>query len=252
MSLRQHSEISISPGDTALTLLPSKMAWWPDQRALIFADSHFGKASTFRRFGIPVPAGTTATMLARLSAEIKARQAAQIIIVGDFIHSAVSAQSDYEADMRQWREQHRDLRIGLVRGNHDRRTASFYAGLAIDVFEEPIVSIGPLDFCHLPDDARSERFTVCGHLHPSVNLRDATGKSALPCFVFEENRLTLPAFGEFTGGQILRLPPQATAYVVCEQTFSLSTKPVWQRSGELKVVELPRTKFPTAEETEPK
>ena len=53
-------------GET-LWLLPQRAVYWPRAGALIVADVHFGKAATFRAGGIPVPGGTTAEMLRRLS-----------------------------------------------------------------------------------------------------------------------------------------------------------------------------------------
>ena len=42
---------------------------------------------------------------------------------------------------------------------------------------------------------------VAGHLHPCVRLYGAANDSVrLPCFWQRDDLLTLPAFGEFTGG----------------------------------------------------
>ncbi len=56
---------------THIILLPSKMVWWPEEQTLFMADSHFGKASTFRRAGLAVPVGTTSKMLKQLSTQVE-------------------------------------------------------------------------------------------------------------------------------------------------------------------------------------
>ena len=38
-----------------LTLLPEKAVWIESLRVLLLADLHFGKASHFRKAGIPIP-----------------------------------------------------------------------------------------------------------------------------------------------------------------------------------------------------
>ncbi len=53
---------------TELWLLADKAIYWPEQRALLVADIHFGKAAAYRRLGQPVPHGTTQANLQRLDA----------------------------------------------------------------------------------------------------------------------------------------------------------------------------------------
>lgn len=45
-------------GET-LHLLPSHALWWPSGQALLIADLHLGKATSYRALGQPVPGGTT-------------------------------------------------------------------------------------------------------------------------------------------------------------------------------------------------
>ncbi len=77
--------------ETNLVLLPAKLAWWSEQRTLFMADSHFGKASTFRKAGLAVPLGTTTKMLAVLSEHVASLGAERLIVLGDLLHSNVRA-----------------------------------------------------------------------------------------------------------------------------------------------------------------
>ena len=53
-------------GGHALWLLPQRAAFLPEFGVLLVADVHLGKAVSFRRLGVPVPAGTTAETLSLL------------------------------------------------------------------------------------------------------------------------------------------------------------------------------------------
>ena len=51
--------VTVDVAGEQFVLLPQKAVFWPRERLLAIADIHFGKAATFRSFGIPVPRGTT-------------------------------------------------------------------------------------------------------------------------------------------------------------------------------------------------
>ena len=40
-------------------LCPEKAVFWPDRKTLFIADTHFGKAASFWKMGIPVPGNNT-------------------------------------------------------------------------------------------------------------------------------------------------------------------------------------------------
>ena len=73
---------TITVGGEALTLLPQKAAFLPNSRTLLVADAHIGKAVSFRRLGVPVPAGTTGETLARLDAALAVSAAQRIVFLG--------------------------------------------------------------------------------------------------------------------------------------------------------------------------
>lgn len=56
----------IDAGGVPIELLAERAAWLPASKTLLVADLHLGKAQSFRRSGVPVPAGTTAAMFGRL------------------------------------------------------------------------------------------------------------------------------------------------------------------------------------------
>ena len=61
-------------GDEAVELCADRALYWTRARTLFVADVHLGKAAAFRAGGVPVPRGTTATDLARLTALMRSWQ----------------------------------------------------------------------------------------------------------------------------------------------------------------------------------
>jgi DNA ligase-associated metallophosphoesterase len=186
-------------GGTAWRALPQRAALWLARRWLVVADAHFGKAATFRARGVPVPQGTTQANLARLTALIEATQPMRLVFLGDLLHAREAQRADTMREFAQWRAQHGHLPITLVEGNHDRHAGAPPAALDIDVVADPWPAYG-IAFCHQP--RRSDGLdAVVGHIHPCVRLHGAANDTVrLPCFWLRPGLLTLPAFGEFTGG----------------------------------------------------
>ena len=51
--------VEIDVAGARLRLLAQRAAYLVDERCLLVADAHIGKAVSFRRLGVPVPSGTT-------------------------------------------------------------------------------------------------------------------------------------------------------------------------------------------------
>lgn len=81
-----------------------------------------------------------------------------------------------------------------VTGNHDRDIPASLGGAVTDE-----ARFGPIVFRHealaIPGGAE-----ISGHFHPKATIL-ARGKSVTrPCFIYDEQRVILPAFGAYTGG----------------------------------------------------
>jgi DNA ligase-associated metallophosphoesterase len=190
----------------SLELLAERALWWPAGEMLFVADLHLGKAASFRALGQPVPHGTTAQNLARLDRLIEQHRPRELVVLGDFLHDAQARTPQLLASLEAWREQHADLRCTLVRGNHDSHAGDPPPALRFESVDEPYLS-GPFAACHHPRP-HPTHFVLGGHLHPVCRLQ-GSGRDSLrmPCFVREERRLILPAFGEFTGGWLMEAMP---------------------------------------------
>lgn len=198
-----------------LVLLPDKAAFLPDERCLLIADAHVGKAVSFRRLGVPVPQGTTTETLARLSTLVAQTDARRVIFLGDFLHSERSHAVATLAALERWRRAHAALELTLVRGNHDERAGDPPARLSIEVVDEPLM-IGGLALCHHPRPVPNA-YVLAGHWHPCVSVGGrAFDRLRLPCFWFGADVGVLPAFGAFTGMQPVRPAAGDRLYAVAE------------------------------------
>jgi uncharacterized protein len=201
-----HSEYPLTIGNHDLLLLADKAIYWPQQKALLIADVHFGKAAAYRALGQPVPQGTTSHNLQRLNLLIAAYPTEQLILLGDFLHAPKSHAPATLAALRDWRAQHAAMRCILVRGNHDQHAGDPPADLNIETVDEPYL-VGDLALQHMPTP-HATHHVLAGHIHPTFRL---VGKGRqrliLPCFHQRPGMTLLPSFGDFTGGFLMQNKP---------------------------------------------
>jgi DNA ligase-associated metallophosphoesterase len=183
-------------------LFAERALYWPRERSLFVADVHLGKAAAFRAGGVPLPGGTTAGDLERLTRLVAATGARRLVVLGDFLHAAAGRTLALEQAFVAWRDRHAALAITLVRGNHDAKAGDPPAHWRIEVVAEPYPA-PPFLLCHEPPRASAGGlfgYALAGHVHPGVHIAGAGLQSErLPCFVLGPWRAILPAFGRFTG-----------------------------------------------------
>lgn len=197
-----------------LTLLPDRAIWWPEQETLLVADVHIGKGTSFRQRGMAVPTGSSAATLNRLGVLVQRHRAKRLIILGDFLHAlldrAVTALID------DWCRSLRAVEIMLVLGNHDRALErQSLPGLRTTATAE----LSGIELLH--DSPAGGQAAICGHLHPYVRLSvDRSDQLRVPVFWVHGQQLVLPAFGEFTGGQLVQPQADDRVYAVVETTVT--------------------------------
>ena len=197
-------------------LLADKALYWPQQKTLMIADAHFGKAAAYRALGQPVPQGTTSQNLHRLNALIAQYPTEQLIFLGDFLHAPKSHAPATLAVLRNWRLQHANMQCILVRGNHDLRAGDPPPDLNINVVTEPYL-VGDFALQHIPKP-HATHHVFAGHIHPTFRLLGKGRQSLiLPCFHHESAITLLPSFGDFTGGFLMDKNPNAQIFVTDSQ-----------------------------------
>ncbi len=187
-------------------LHPHAALYWERADTVIVADLHLGKATHFRRHGMPVPQyvqDETLDKLAGLLLDFKPRR---LLMLGDLFHSDYNEEWEDFADLVM---AFAATEFALVPGNHDRLTPHQFEKYGIKVYHEPHVE-GPFAFSHHPhslkqlseklgEAAQQGYYNLAGHVHPSARLRGRVGALRLPCFFFGREAGLMPAFGSFTG-----------------------------------------------------
>lgn len=200
-----------------LLLLAERAVFWPAKEALFVADFHLGKAASFRRAGIPMPAGTTTENVERLDRAVARTGATQVIFLGDFLHSADGRTPRTFARFAAWRDERKAVALTIVRGNHDKKAGDPPAEWDVRCIEAG-ERVGPFVLNHEPGAARGGGYALAGHIHPAVRLTAAGEKSLrLPCFWFGARYGVLPAFGAFTGNAEVMPRRGDQVYVIAEQ-----------------------------------
>ncbi len=182
-----------------LVLHQDRSAWCARSRTLFVADIHLGKSATFRAAGLPVPERTTGHDLSRLSAAVQRTAPETLVVLGDLLHAKSGRTEAVRDEFMAWRDEHAQLCITLVRGNHDRSSGDPPADWGIKVVD-PGATTGAFTLMHEPP-ADAPYATLAGHIHPAVRLHDPAVRRSvrMPCFWQRSKLLVLPAFGSFTG-----------------------------------------------------
>jgi uncharacterized protein len=209
--------LKITLNHEAMHLLASGAMHLPAHQALLIADAHIGKASSFRQLGVPVPSGTTQETLAAITQDLAATQAQHLIFLGDFLHSRHAHAAATQDVLKAWREQHAQLAMTLIRGNHDDRAGDPPPALRFMVVNEPFL-LGSLALCHHPQ-AVAQHYALAGHWHPCITLHGkAKERLRLPCFWMGDEAQhpigILPAYGSFTGMHPIELRDTDSVYAI--------------------------------------
>jgi DNA ligase-associated metallophosphoesterase len=168
--------------------------YWPEQRALIVADLHLEKGSSFARFGMLLPPYDTAETLARLALLITRYDPAIVIALGDNFHDGDGAARLSPADRASLAALQRQRQWLWITGNHDPDPMADIGGTFADV-----VALGSVVFRHQPTPGPADG-EIAGHLHPSARM-SLRGRGVMRrCFASNGRRLVMPAFGVYAGG----------------------------------------------------
>ena len=179
-----------------LLLHPYKSLFWAEQKILFFSDAHFGKATHFRKSGIPIPEDIHQEDFRRIDFLIDHYQPQRIIILGDLFHSVYN---NAWKTFRSYCKNEIAIKLELVMGNHDILDSTHYDFLQLHA--ENLI-IEPFILSHKPLNNKEidKYYNLCGHIHPSIKiLGPAKQFFRVECFYFTENQAILPAFGNFTG-----------------------------------------------------
>jgi len=219
-----NNSIHISWNNYEFSLLAEKAIYWKKKETLFIADTHFGKAATFRNSGIPVPEKNTSEDCIRLSKLIQKTNAKRIIFLGDFFHARIGKTDEIRKILLDWRNENQNIELYLIRGNHDINAGDPWIELNIKSHPDPS-SLFELECRHLPSPT-SKKPHLAGHIHPGFSL-SGKGKSSIraACFHITPGHIILPAFGSFTGLKNIKPEISDEIYITNgEEIFKIPTK----------------------------
>lgn len=186
--------------------------YWNEEEMLIVADLHLGKIEHFRKHGSALPDLSNAIDYIHLEQNIAEFQPKSVVFLGDLFHSTLN---------KSWRifdgwTKRQPVDFILIVGNHDIIPVTKFEDLGFTV--EYQVNTSGFSLTHKPEDC-GEEVNICGHIHPGYKLK---GKGRqylnLSCFYQQEQRLILPAFGQFTGNYYVQPEEKEHIYVCSEHS----------------------------------
>ncbi len=184
-----------------ITFLPdlSGALYAPTLKTLLIADLHLEQGTSLARRGIHVPPYDTGATLAILEALIGELSPARLILLGDSFHDAVAhAQLDdpYTERLRVITSSTETI---WITGNHDPAPPAALGGVSVGEHH-----MGNIVLRHIPARRLKDNFEIAGHLHPGATIIQRNIATRAKCFVGDNRRLILPAFGAYTGAVNVR------------------------------------------------
>ncbi len=181
-----------------LMLDPLGGLFWPETGLLAVSDLHLERGSSHARKGSLLPPWDTHATLDRLGLLLRRWRPRIVVTLGDSFHDPEGAGRLPIGERDRLNAMTEAHRFIWVLGNHDPRPPNGISG----AFVEEFVS-HPILFRHeaVPCAAAGE---IVGHHHPKASIAARGGHVSRPCFVVDQRRLMMPAFGAYTGGLDIR------------------------------------------------
>jgi uncharacterized protein len=176
----------IAAGEAAL--------FWPAHAALLVADLHLEKASSYAATGQMLPPYDSRATLSELAGLVSRFEARAVWCLGDNFHDGHGEARLEQGAASLLQSLTADLDWRWIVGNHDPGIGANWGG---HVHEEMVVDGVVLRHEADPSDSQPE---MSGHFHPKLRLQLRGRMVSRRCFVRSNSKLILPAFGALTGG----------------------------------------------------
>ncbi len=168
--------------------------FWPAHNALLVADLHLEKASSYAATGQMLPPYDSRATLSELAGLVSRFGAKSVWCLGDNYHDDKGEARLEEGAASLLRSLTAELDWRWIVGNHDPGIGTHWGGR---VFDEMIAGGIVLRHEADPTDGQPE---MSGHFHPKLRQQLRGRMVSRRCFVRTNTKLILPAFGALTGG----------------------------------------------------
>ncbi len=167
-------------------------------KTLIVADLHLEKALS-QSSATLLPGYDTKETLNRLETALNRNKVKNCILLGDSFHNISSAQSLAKPYKEKLNQLSKMKHFTWVLGNHDPSLPNFLPG---EQCQSTYINL--IELRHQIDENEKlvlpKAGQIIGHFHPKAKLRLRAGKTSGKCFIFDKNRMIIPAFGVSAGG----------------------------------------------------
>ena len=171
----------------------------PDFQALLVADLHLEKGTSLARRGVHLPPYDTRQSLHQLSQAIQATKPRRLIFLGDSFHDGGARERIDADDLAALRAITSNIETLWITGNHDPHPPTDIGGRIANE-----IALGPVLLRHEPKALSPDAFEIAGHLHPAAAVESRGRHIRCRCFIADDRRLILPAFGSYTGALSVR------------------------------------------------
>ncbi len=193
MNTRSTSGHDFSFQGETLTALPSGALWWAAQNLLCVSDLHLGKTERIaRRGGAALPPYETQDTLDRLSSDLDATGARQVVCLGDSFDDLAAARALPDTVRLEIARLQAGRQWVWIEGNHDPGPVE-YGGTHMADW-----TLGPLTLRHIAQPGALGE--VSGHYHPKARVQTRARPISRPAFLIDAARIIMPAYGTYTGG----------------------------------------------------
>jgi len=190
---------SLSVGSANVAAMTSGALWWAKERLLAVSDLHLGRTERQARLGGGLlPPYETEDTLNRLETVIGETSARTIVLVGDSFDDLTAAEEIADQISERLLRMAAGRKFVWVAGNHDPGSVDL-PGSNMSTYRH-----GDLMFRHIAKPGAEGE--ISGHYHPKARFRLKGQFISRPCFLADDQRIILPAFGTYTGGLDIQNP----------------------------------------------
>lgn len=179
----------------------------PDFATLLVADLHLEKGTSLARRGVHLPPYDSRESLRQLVAVIAASKPERIVFLGDSFHDRAARERIDAADLATLRAITSAHQVIWIAGNHDPAPPSDVGGTIASR-----VMLGPVTLRHEPQALPDGEYEIAGHLHPAAAIAQRGRRIRCRCFVGDDRRIVMPAFGSYTGALSVTAAPFASLF----------------------------------------
>jgi hypothetical protein len=179
----------------------------PDFRALLVADLHLEKGTSLARRGVHLPPYDTRESLNQLRAALDEAAPERLIFLGDSFHDGDARDRIDAADLAMLRAITSSFETVWITGNHDPCPPEDIGGR---IARE--IALGPVTLRHEPGALAPGECEIAGHLHPAAAVHARGHRIRCRCFIADDRRMIMPAFGSYTGALSVRAEPFAALF----------------------------------------